>query len=131
MAKNSTIHQRLITDKAPDEIKEAIKLSFQSLGGTIEDTPSGIMIRNGKNGVQFGYAADFTAYVNLYHSKIREEEYDIECFITWGPNATTLVCAIVGIFTALFLWIVPITYMFITPDVTYMQALQRVQTYLL
>jgi hypothetical protein len=125
---SKTLYSQVVTEKSPDEIKKAMREAFRSLGGTMQETPSGIEIKQGVNGIDFTFAADFTAQVNLRH--VKENKYEIECQIQWKLNALSIICLAVGIFVFGILWIVPILYLFIKPEDAYQQALHRVQTYL-
>jgi hypothetical protein len=122
------LYSQIVTDKSPDQIKEAIKIAFRSLGGTMLDTPTGIDIKQGTNGVSFGFAADLTASVNL--RQVKENRYELECQLAWKLNGLSIACLVIGIFVFGILWIVPILYLFFNPESAYQQALNRVQTYL-
>lgn len=122
------LYAQVVTEKSPDEIKTAIKNAFRSVGGTMQETPSGIEIRQGVNGVNFAFSADLAAQVNVRH--IKEKAYEIECAIQWKMNALSIVCLVVGYFAFGILWIVPILCLFINPENAYQQALHRVQVYL-
>lgn len=123
-----TLYAQVTTDKSPDEIKAAIRNAFRAVGGTMQETPSGIEIKQGVNGVSFAFSADFTTQVNL--RQVKEKMYEIECAIQWKLNALSIICLVVGFFVFGILWIVPILYLFIKPDDVYQQALHRVQVYL-
>ena len=123
-----TLYAQVVTEKSPDEIKEAIKNAFRSVGGTMQETPSGIEIKQGVSGVSFAFSADFTAQVNLRH--VKEKVYEIECAIQWKLSALSIICLVVGFFIFGILWIVPVLYLFIKPEDAYQQALHRVQTFL-
>jgi len=125
---STTLYMQVSTEKSPDEIKEAIKTAFNSVGGVVQTTPTGIEIKQGVNGISFAFAASFTAQVNLRH--VKEDKYEIECLIQWKLNALSIMCLVVGFFVLGILWIVPILYLFIRPEDAYQQALHRVQTYL-
>jgi hypothetical protein len=122
------LYEQVVTEKSPDEIKEAIKTAFRSVGGTMQETPSGVEIRQGVNGVSFAFSADFKAQVNL--RQVKEKAYEIECAIQWKLNALSIICLVVGFFVFGILWIVPALFLFIRPEDAYGQALHRVQTYL-
>lgn len=123
-----TLYAQLVTEKPPHEIQEAIKTAFRSVGGIMQETPSGLDIKQGTNGVNFAFTADLWAHVGLRN--IRENVYEIECTVQWKMNALSIICLIVGFFIFGILWIVPLLYLFVKPDDAYQQALYRVQTFL-
>jgi hypothetical protein len=123
-----TLFSQIVTEKTPDEVKSAIITAFRSLGGTMENLPNGVTIKQGVNGVNFAFSADFTA--NIILRELKDKKFDIECSINWKMNMLSWICLIVGIFIFGILWIVPLLYLFIKPDDAYQAALHRVQTFL-
>jgi len=123
-----TYFSQLNTAKPIEEVMQAAKSAFRSVGGTMQETPSGLWIRQGTNGVSFAFSADMNAYVNV--RQIKEDRYEVECQVRWGLNALSWVCLVVGFFIFGILWIVPLLFLFINPDNAYQQALYRIQTYL-
>ncbi|HOU24642.1 MAG TPA: hypothetical protein PKW05_11665 [Anaerolineae bacterium] len=122
------LYLQIDTDKTPEQIKEAMKTAFRTLGGAMHDRPTGLEIRQGTNGVSFGFAADLTASVDL--RQVKENRYEIECQLNWKLNGLSIACLVIGIFVFGILWIVPLLYLFFNPESAYQQALHRVQTYL-
>ena len=123
-----TLYQQIVTERSLEEVKEAVRTSFRSLGGTLIDTPGGISLKQGNQGVQFAFTADLMAYVNV--REVKENKYELECQLKWTMNALSIICLVIGIFVFGVLWVVPLLYLFLKPDDAYQQALQRVQTFL-
>jgi hypothetical protein len=123
-----TLYTQIVTEHSPDELKEAVRSAFRSLGGTMMDTPSGISVRQGVQGVSFAFTADVLAHVNL--REIKENKYEIECQLNWSMNALSWICLVVGFFVLGILWIVPLLFLFLKPEEAYLQALNRVQIFL-
>lgn len=116
------------TEKPEEEIKKAMLMAFRSVGGTLQTTPTGLYILQGNNGVNYSFAADFESIVNL--RKVKDDLYEIECVINWKMNTLSWICLIVGFFVFGILWIVPVLYLLINPDMPYQQAMHRTQSML-
>ncbi len=112
----------LNTDKPIEEITSAIQKSVMVLGGQIvrlnENT---LRIVNGKEGVQFGFAADLDATINITSKP--DNRYEVITNINWKMNTLTWICFIVGFFVFGILWIVPLLYLFIDPSKAYNNAI--------
>jgi len=124
---SSNLYTQVTTSKTPEEIKEGMRTAFRSLGGAMEETPTGFAIKQGAQGVSFAFTADIKADVNLRH--VSENRYEVECLVNWKMNALSWICFLIGFFIFGILWIVPILYLFVRPTEAYQQALNRVQTY--
>lgn len=120
-----TIYTQITTDRTFEEIRQVTRSTLRPVGGTMQDTPTGLEIIQGANEIRFAFAAQFTSTVNI--RQISGDKYEIECTIEWKPNGLFWICLIVGIFVLGILWIVPLLYLFIDPVPVYQQALDRVQ----
>lgn len=106
------------SEKPNEEIILAIQKSAVVLGGQIvrlnENT---LRIVNGKEGVQFGFAADLEATINIAQKP--ENRYEVVSNINWKMNTLSWVCLIVGLFVFGILWVIPLLYLFIDPAKAY------------
>jgi hypothetical protein len=116
------------TTKSIPEIISAAKAAFRSVGGTVDDTLNGFIITQGKDGVSFDFTADLRCTLGV--KEIKPERYEIECQITWGMNALSWICLVVGLFFHLIPWIIPILYLMVNPENSYQQAMNRIPAYL-
>jgi len=124
---SKTLFTQVASEKSIDDVKVALKQAFQSVGGLMIESPRGIEINQGVNGVSFAFAADVSAQVNI--RQVNDRLYEIECTVSWKMSALSIICLIVGLFMFGILWIVPLLYLFVNPEFSYQQSLQRVQTY--
>ena len=123
------LYGSLVTDKTPDEIKEAVKKSFRTVGGEIQDTPNGILITKGTQGVKNAIAAfQFTSTVDI--NPVGGKKYELVCKINWQPNYIVHLFCLVGGFMFLLPWIYNILYFFVNPTPAYQQAIDRVNFFL-
>lgn len=122
------VFYQLETDKSMDEVKQAAVRAFTMLGGQVKPFGAGLQIIEGKNGVQFGFAADFDALFTINESK--PGKYDLSCAVNWKMNTTTIICLVVGIFVFGILWIIPLLYLFIDPSQVYQTTLMSIKSYL-
>jgi hypothetical protein len=104
-----------------EQIQEAAFKSFLPLGGQIIKTDNGLRITQGKEGVTFGFTADFDATLTI--SQPKEGKYDLVCIVHWKLNTLSIVCLIVGAFVFGILWIIPLLHLFIDPSSVYNQAM--------
>ena len=123
-----TLYTQIETEKSLVEVKEAVKTAFRSVGGSIQESSTGMLIKQGVNGVSFAFTADVAAQINV--RQVKENRFEVECLINWSMNALSWICLVVGIFIFGILWIVPLLYLFVKPDEAYQQALNRIYTYL-
>jgi hypothetical protein len=124
---SKTLFTQVASEKSIDDVKVALKQAFQSVGGLMIESPRGIEIKQGVNGVSFAFAADVSAQVNI--RQVNDRLYEIECTVSWKMSALSIICLIIGLFMFGILWIVPLLYLFVNPEFSYQQSLQRVQTY--
>lgn len=124
---NKTVFYTFESDHPLPKVREAVQKSLILLGGMVMDQGDGFEVRQAINGVNFAFAANFSAYVNIKHSA--PNKYELLCNINWSPNGVFWVCLIAGLF--LFVpWIVNLFYLFIDPTQVYQQALFRAQSFL-
>lgn len=110
------------------EVQDAAYKSFVPLGGQVIKTGNGLSIKEGKEGIQFGFAADFDSTLLINHSN--PDHYDLSCTINWKMNTLTIICLVVGAFVFGILWIIPLLYLFINPSTIYNEALFRIPSIL-
>lgn len=106
------------SDRSAEEIVAAIQKSAMLLGGQVirlNDTT--LRIVNGKEGVQFGFSADFEATININPKP--ENRYEVISNVSWKMNTLSWVCFIVGFFVFGILWIIPLLHLFIDPSKNY------------
>lgn len=125
---SKTVFYTMETDKPMAQVREAIKKSLAFLGGTQFEQGDSFQVKQGTIGVNFAFAANFEALINMRQSA--PNKYEFFGTINWSPNALFWVCLIVGFFVLGILWIVPILYFFIDPSQVYQQALFRIQNML-
>ncbi len=126
---SKTLYGELRTNKPFEEIRNAVKKSFQIVGGVIQDTPNGILILNGKLQVRYTFTAiSFTATVDIRQAQ--EGKYDLVCTIKWQPNYFLHLIMFIWGFITLVTWLYNILYFFVNPTRIYQQAIDRVQFYL-
>jgi hypothetical protein len=116
------------TPHSLEEIIDAAQRSFLSLGGQVTKVGNGLSIKDGKEGVQFGFTADFDA--TLMISQPKPEQYDLVCTINWKMNTLTIACLVVGFIVFGILWIIPLLHLFIDPRSQYEQALRTIPSLL-
>ena len=118
------LFQQVVCENSFDEVKEATIQALSILGGQINRIGNGFQVDQGKNGVQFGFAADISATVNIIESA--PSKFDITCSLNWKMNNLSIICLIVGIFVFGILWIVPLLYLFVDPGQAYQAALNSI-----
>ncbi|HBG74939.1 MAG: hypothetical protein A2X25_07435 [Chloroflexi bacterium GWB2_49_20] len=116
------------TKKPIQEVVEATKKSLMFLGGQIVQHSDGVIVKQGINGVNFAFIANFEAYINIRQSD--PSKYELFGTINWSPNVLFWVCILLGFFSFAIFWIVPALYLFIDPTSVYQQALMRINSFL-
>lgn len=122
---SKTLYTEIKTTKPMSEVQDAMRDAFKSLGGTLTETPMGLNIKEGTNGVSFAFSASFDATANL--RQINDENYELACSINWSLSVLSVLCLIIGFFVFGILWIVPLLYLFVNPTDAYQQVLNRIQ----
>lgn len=120
-----TVFYTIESESSLAEMKAKLKQSLLFLGGTLVDYDTGFQIKQGTNGVNYAFAANFEAMINLRQPA--PNKYEIWCTINWSPSTLFWICLVVGIFVFGILWIVPLLYLFIDPTSAYQNVLFRVQ----
>lgn len=112
------LYQIIETDKTLDEVSAALKNNAMTLGvEAVQLSNNSIRIVNGKEGVQFGFAADFDATITVNQKP--ENRYEVLSNITWKMNTLSWICLIVGLFVFGILWVIPLLFLFIDPSKAY------------
>jgi len=122
------VFYQLETQESLEEVKMAAIKALTPLGGQIMPYGNGLQIINGKNGVQFGWTADFTSTLNI--NEIKPGKFDLNCEISWKMNTTTIICLVVGFFVFGILWVIPILYLFVDPTRVYQNSLMMMHSLL-
>lgn len=104
-----------------EQVQEAGFKAFLPLGGQITKLGNGLRIIQGKEGIQFGFSADFDTSLTINQTK--EEQFDLICAVNWKMNSLSIACLIIGFFVFGILWIIPLLSLFIDPSGKYNQAL--------
>lgn len=125
---NTVINKIIKTDKSLSEVKDAVKRAFVYVGGTMQDTPTGIFIDNGALGVSFSELADITA--NVWVVNLREAGYQVVCRISWRPSLLNCIMIFLGLFVFGVAWFYSLLYLFIKPEDPYLRALNTVEALL-
>ena len=112
MGSKIVIHQ-IESKKSMNDVRNAAIKAFTPLGGQISPLEDGLQIVQGKNNIQFGFAADFDAILNIVETK--PEKFALNCTVNWKMSGTTIACLVIGFFVFGILWIVPLLYLFIDP----------------
>jgi hypothetical protein len=118
------LYERYTTNKKPEQIREALILSFRGLGGTIQHTREGFNYYNGKYGLPASSTVNVVSHISI--RKSADDIYDVQVTITWSMSEWCIACIILGVFIFLF-WIVPIMYFTFDPIMSYQQCIYRVQ----
>ena len=121
-----TVFYTIESENSLVEMKAKLKQSLLFLGGTLVDYDTGFQLKQGTNGVNYAFAANFEAMISIRQPALNK--YEIWCAINWSPNTLFWICLVVGVFVFGILWIVPILYLFIDPTSAYQNALFRVQS---
>jgi hypothetical protein len=106
------------------EIQEAAIRAFMPLGGQIMKMGNGLEITQGKEGVQFGFSADFDASLMIREDS--PQHFELMCTVNWKMNSLSWVCLIVGIFVFGILWIIPLLSLFIDPSGVYNRTMYMI-----
>jgi hypothetical protein len=125
---SKTVFYQFESTKNLVEVKQAVRKASSFLGGSIIERGDGFEIQQGVNGVNYAFAANFNAYINI--NQTNPGKYQIQATINWNPNTLFWVCLVIGFFIFGILWIVPLLYLFIDPTSAYQQALFRVPSFL-
>ena len=125
---SKTLFFQLESPKSVSEVQEAAQKAFIPLGGQIIKIGDGLQITQGKEGVQFGFSADFEA--TLIIREASPQHYELMCTVNWKMNSLSWICLIVGIFIFGILWIIPILSLFIDPSSAYNKALYSIPVFL-
>jgi len=123
---SKTVFYTMDSDKSVEQVRDAAKKSLLFLGGTLLEQREGFQIKQGTNGVNFAFAANFDALINVRQSA--PNKYEFFATINWSPNSVFWVCLIIGFFVFGILWIIPLLYLFIDPSPAYQLALFRIQS---
>lgn len=121
---SKTVFFQFSSPHSLEEVQDAAYRAFSPLGGQIMKLGNGLSIKDGKEGVQFGFTADFDA--NLIMNQPKPEQYDLVCTINWKMNTLSIACLVIGIFVFGILWIIPLLHLFIDPSSLYQQAMHNI-----
>jgi hypothetical protein len=125
---SKTVFYTIETNKPIEQVRAALKNSLMLLGGMVLEQGDNFQVQQGTNGVNFAFAANFDAMINMRQTA--ENKYEFIGTVNWSPNTLFWICLIVGIFVFGILWIVPLLYIFIDPSQAYQQVFFRLHTML-
>jgi hypothetical protein len=114
------------TSASLEQVVDTLAQTVTPLGGTVAKLNDTLQINGGKEGVQFGFAADFDSQTIV--QKTAADTYNITMNIHWKMNTLTIICLIVGFFVFGILWIIPLLYLFIDPTTAYNNSLILLQS---
>jgi hypothetical protein len=122
------LYGELLTDKTIEEVRQAVRSSFEIVGGEIQDTPSGVLILKGTNQVPMTFTTmNFHSTVDV--APVATGKYSLVCTIKWLPHWFHIIM-LVGGFAAVIPWLYNILFFFVKPVSIYKQALDRVAFYI-
>jgi hypothetical protein len=120
-----TVYRRLTTSESSEVVVDRTTQALRRLGGVLREAgPNTLHIKNGNSGVNFAFAADMDATIEI---RPIEGGYEINGTIDTKPNTVFWVCLIGGFFFLWFLWVVNILYLMIDPIPQYQQALDSIE----
>lgn len=119
------LYTNLISSASVEEVVDTLSTIVTPLGGTSSIINNTLLIHDGKEGVQFGFTADFDSQIIVQQTA--EDSYNIITNIRWKMNTLTIICLIVGFFVFGILWIIPLLYLFIDPSLPYNNCLNLLQ----
>lgn len=115
-----------IRTSAPlEQVVDTLSQTVTPLGGIVTKLNNTLLINGGKEGVQFGFTADFDSQTIVQQTAV--DSYNITMNIHWKMNTLTIICLVVGIFVFGILWIIPLLYLFIDPTTAYNNCLILLQ----
>lgn len=109
-----------------EQVVNALSQTVIPLGGIVTKLNNTLLIKDGKEGVQFGFSADFDSQTIVQQTAT--DTYNVTMNIHWKMNTLTIVCLVVGFFVFGILWIVPLLYLFIDPTTAYNNCLILLQS---
>lgn len=121
---SKTVFYIIDSEKPIEQVREALKKSLMLLGGTVFEMGDGYQVKQGVNGVNYAFTANFDAMISLRQSG--PNRYEIFANINWSPNGLFWACFIIGFFVLGILWIIPLLYLFIDPTQAYQQSFMRI-----
>lgn len=121
---SKTVFFQLSSPYSLEKVQDAAYRAFIPLGGQIIKLGNGLSIKDGKEGVQFGFTADFDATLTINQPK--PEQFELVCIINWKMNTLTIASLVIGIFVFGILWIIPLLHLFIDPSSLYQQAMHNI-----
>lgn len=114
------------TSASLEQVVNTLAQVVTPLGGTVTKLNNTLLINGGKEGVQFGFAADFDSQTIVQQTAANS--YNVTTNIHWKMNTLTIICLIVGIFVFGILWVIPLLYLFIDPTTAYNNSLILLQS---
>lgn len=122
------LYSELGSNKSFEEVQEAVRKSFQIVGGEMQDSENGILIIKGTNQVKKAFSTmKFSATVDI--SSVSKGKYDLKCTINWLPHWFHFLMFLWG-FVSVVTWIYNVLYFFVDPTLIYQRALDRVEFFL-
>jgi len=122
------LYSELISNKSFEEVQEAVRKSFQIVGGEMQDSENGILIMGGTRQVKKAFSTmKFSATVDI--SSVSEGKYDLKCTINWFPHWFHFLMFVWG-FVSVVTWIYNALYFFVDPTPVYQRALDRIEFFL-
>lgn len=125
---SKTLFFQVETSEPIEKIQDAAVRAFMPLGGQINKIGNDLQISQGKEGVQFGFSADFDATVIIRETS--QQKYELLCTVNWKMNTLSIICLVVGFFIFGILWIIPILSLFVDPTSSYNMALYSIPNFL-
>ena len=71
---NKTVFYTIESEKSLTEMKDIIKHSLLLLGGSLIDYDAGFQLKQGVNGVNYAFAANFEAMINVRQTSSNKYE---------------------------------------------------------
>ncbi len=111
------LYTQVRTSASLEQVVDSLAQCLLPLGGAISKSNNVVQLEGGKEGVQFGFTADFSSHAVVQLSGT--DTFNITMNIQWKMNTLTIICLIVGVFSAGILWIVPLLFFFVDPASVY------------
>lgn len=125
---SAVVYDTYTTTTGVQGVKYAVGQALRQVGGAMHETPDGIVIEGGAQGVSMSFTAKITAVVSVRETS--PNRYDVSCSLTWKPSAVVWICLIVGFFVLWFLWIISGLYFAFNPTSAYQTGLGLAHGYL-
>lgn len=120
------LYTQVKTSASLEQVVDNLAQCLLPLGGAIAKSSNTVQLEGGKEGVQFGFTADFSSQAVVQQTD--NNTFNITMNVQWKMSTLTIICLIVGIFVFGILWIVPLLFLFVDPSTVYNNYLLMLQS---